>query len=99
MKSLKQEPNDLVFYRRRMGLNQEQVARLLGMHGTAEISRYETGSALPSLPTALRLEIILRVPVAFLFPSMYRKLKSQIRRDEDDLAGRETDLFPEDKTA
>jgi len=36
---------------------------------------------------ALRLEIIYRVPVAFLFPVMYDELKLQIRELESSLAG------------
>ena len=39
------------------------------------ISHYEHGRSLPPLPVALSLEIILRVPVAFLFPDLHNELK------------------------
>jgi hypothetical protein len=42
---------------------------------------------LPPLSTALRLEIIYRVPVAFLFPHMYDDLRIRIRDKEGRLAG------------
>jgi transcriptional regulator with XRE-family HTH domain len=87
MESLKQKQNNLVLYRRRMGFTQKQVARLLGHRDTSMVSHYEHNRALPPLIVALRLEIIYRVPVAFLFPAMYNEMKLQIRELESSLAG------------
>jgi len=87
MDSLKQKQNNLVLYRKRMGFTQKQVARLLGQRDTSMVSHYEQGRALPPLGVALRLEIVYRVPVAFLFPNMYDELKRQIRQQEESLAG------------
>ena len=70
-----------------MGFTQKQIARLLGQRDTSMISHYEHGRSLPPLPIALSLEIILRVPVAFLFPGIYDELKSRIRQQEEELAG------------
>jgi len=83
----KQIQNNLVLYRRRMGFTQKQVAYLLGQRDTSMVSHYEKGRALPPLTVALGLEIIYRVPVAFLFPVMYDELKRQIRDKEKSLAG------------
>jgi len=66
-----------------MGLTQKQVARLLGHRDASMVSHYEHSRALPPLVVALSLEIIYRVPVAFLFPAMYDELKRQIRDYED----------------
>lgn len=82
MRSLKSTQNNLVLYRRRMGFTQKQVARLLGQRDTSMISHYEHGRSFPSLPVALSLEIILRTPVAFLFPELHDSLKRQIRETE-----------------
>jgi len=87
MDSRKQKQNDLVLYRKRMGLTQKEVARLLGHRDTSMVSHYERGRALPPLPVALGLEIIYRTPVAFLFPGLHGELKARIRRDEEDRAG------------
>jgi transcriptional regulator with XRE-family HTH domain len=87
MDSLKQKQNNLVLYRRRMGFTQKQVARLLGHRDTSMVSHYEHNRALPPLIMALRLEIIYRVPVAFLFPAMYNEMKLRIRELESSLAG------------
>lgn len=80
-----QKQNRLVIYRKRMGFNQKQVALLLGFKDTSKLSRYENGQLFPSLPIALGLEIIFRVPVAFLFPGFYDELRKKIRKMEEDL--------------
>ena len=87
MHSAKQKQNDLILYRRRMGFTQKQVARLLGHRVASMVSHYEHGRALPPLAVALSLEIIYRVPVAFLFPAMYDALKKEIREHEESLSG------------
>jgi DNA-binding transcriptional regulator YiaG len=82
-----QNQNQLVVYRKRLRLSQKAVARLLGHISTAMISRYERGKSVPPLSTALRLEIIYRVPVAFLFPGLYDQLRNLIRGEEMDICG------------
>ena len=66
-----------------MGFTQKRVAELLGKSDATMITHYEHGRALPPLAVALSLEIIYRVPVAFLFPGMYEDLKCRIRADEE----------------
>jgi DNA-binding XRE family transcriptional regulator len=76
--------NSLLVYRLRMGFSQEHVAHLVNKHA-ATVSRYEDGQWLPPLETALKLGIILRVPVEFLFPKFYDHLRNQIRAEEERL--------------
>lgn len=90
-----QNKNQLVVYRRRMGLPQKAVANLLGHSGTSMISRYEKGRSVPPLLTALKLEIIYRTPVAFLYPSLYETVRNEIRQSEQRMAGvGQQSLFP-----
>ena len=90
----KENQNNLILYRRRMGLTQKQVSRLLGQTDASMMSHYEHGRALPPLATALALEIVYRVPVAFLFPGIYDELKLRIREHEERLgAPGQTHLF------
>jgi transcriptional regulator with XRE-family HTH domain len=86
MQVQKHKLNNLVLYRRRMGFTQRQVAKLLGQSDASMISHYEHSRALPPLAVALGLEIIYRIPVAFLFPGMYDSLKDRIRKNEEMLA-------------
>lgn len=78
----KPNPHNLVQYRSRMGLTRGQVAKLLGHYDSSMVRRYERGASMPPLSVALSLEIIYRVPVAFLYQSLYQKLRHRIRDDE-----------------
>src|SRR5947209_1519023 len=78
-------PNRLWQYRKRMGFTQKQVADIMGYISRAEISDFERGDKLPSFVSALKLEIVYRVPVAFLFPTLYARLKVQLREKEERL--------------
>lgn len=62
-----------------MGYSQAYVASLLGHKTASHISDYERGIRLPSLATALKLEIVLCAPVAFLFRDLHLDLKEDIR--------------------
>jgi DNA-binding XRE family transcriptional regulator len=72
----------LVHYRKRMGLTQFQVARLLGWKNTKGLCQIESGSALPTLRTALKLGIIYRAPIEFVFGDLYQGLRDHIRAKE-----------------
>jgi transcriptional regulator with XRE-family HTH domain len=76
-----------------MGFTQKQVARLLGHRDTSMVSHYEHGRSNPPLPVALSLEVILRVPVAFLFPQLYDEIKQRIRRAEETPQGGQNTLL------
>jgi transcriptional regulator with XRE-family HTH domain len=82
----KYKTNRLIEYRKRMGFNQKTVAQLLGLKDASLLSRYESGSLLPTLESALTLEIIYRVPVAFLFPNLYEAIRSKIRDHEEKIS-------------
>jgi transcriptional regulator with XRE-family HTH domain len=66
-----------------MRFTSRYVARLLGDKDVSRLSKYERGHRLPGLRNAFRLSIILRVPVEFLFPSLYDSLRDQIRAEEE----------------
>ena len=69
-----------------MRFTASHVARLLGHKDNSTLSDYERGERLPSLVNAFRLGIILRVPVEFLFPELYDRLREDIRAEEEHLA-------------
>lgn len=78
-------PNRLWQYRKRRGLTQTQVAAILGYVPTTYLSEYERGRKLPNLVTALKLEIIYRIPVAYLYADLYHRLKAELRVREERL--------------
>lgn len=65
-------------HRKRSGLTQRELAKLLGYTSKSLISRHETASGIPTLDIALAYEAIFRVPVAQLFPELYRAIESSI---------------------
>lgn len=76
-----QHKNDLAHARRRLGLSRKTVATLI-QRSVDAVERYEKGMALPSLEMALKLEIIYRMPVAFLFGQLYKELHKSLRDQE-----------------
>ncbi len=88
--------NDLWTYRKKMGLSQKRAAYFMGLKGTNNLSRYEHGKKLPNLINALKLEIVYRTPVTFLFGDLYDRLKKESRNREEKL-GFEKDKEKENK--
>ena len=77
--------NSLWTVRNKMGFSQKRVARSLGLRRTSVLSRYEHGTRIPGLINALKLEIVYRTPVAFLFGDLYLELKGKIRKKEEQI--------------
>ena len=79
--------NLIAAQRRKYGYSQRHVARLLGQSSHASLSAYERGAVLPTLPVALRLEIILKTPVRILFPRLTADLENEVDEAKKDLPG------------
>lgn len=60
------------------GLEQKQVAFLLGQKTTDPLSRLERGLSIPTLQTALKLEIIYRLPIRVLFQGYYEQYRKEV---------------------
>jgi transcriptional regulator with XRE-family HTH domain len=65
--------------RKRRGLEQKQVAYLLNHHTPDQVSRYEIGTRLPTLETALLLEIIYNAPLRVLYKDLYERLQADLK--------------------
>jgi DNA-binding XRE family transcriptional regulator len=92
--SQNKHPNDLARYRRRMRLSQAQVAKLLGHKNPKHLSNLELGRFFPSMPTALKLGAIYRVPVDFLFSHLYMHFRAEIREAEASAGTAEPQVQP-----
>lgn len=75
--------NSLWLARKKIGLGQKSVARLLGHRTVSAISEYETGRILPNLHTALKLAFIYHTPIA----DLYAPLCGQVEREINDRRG------------
>lgn len=74
--------------RKRLGFSQKELAILLGCKSGEAISRYERFTRMPTLETALALEIILQAPVKELFRGEFRKVERSIQGRAKRLAAR-----------
>jgi transcriptional regulator with XRE-family HTH domain len=61
-----------------MGYSQKIVAQLLGRKNPARICDYEQGKIIPSLQTALKLEIILHTPIREFYSNGYKQFQREI---------------------
>lgn len=86
MQETKRHRNRLDEFRRRRQFSTSHVAHLLGHKDSSTFNDYERGDRLPTLINALRLGIILRVPVEFLFGELHDELLADIRSEEERLA-------------
>jgi transcriptional regulator with XRE-family HTH domain len=72
--------NKLLMARKKAGLGQKSVAWLLSNRSASAISGYEHGRTLPTLRTALKLEIIYGTPVSELYAPLRQEVAGEIAR-------------------
>ena len=80
-KNTKNIRNALVAARIRWGISRKTAARIL-QQDVRTLAAIEQGYWSPPLALALELEILYRVPVAFLYPTLYSKLRRTLRARE-----------------
>ena len=78
-KTYKKIPNRLRERRLELGLNQRQVAYILGLKDATKVSRWETGSSLPSLVNAFKLGGIFGRMTEHLFEDQMRKAWQEVK--------------------
>lgn len=81
------KPNRLWLARKRRSLRQKQVAYILNHHTADQVSRYEKGTRIPTLETALMLEIIYKVPLRILFKEVYDELQQEVQQKVESTPG------------
>ena len=77
--------NHILRMRRNRRLLQKQLALLLGHRYTAQLSKYESGRALPPLETALLIEVALGIRLQDLYPDLYQDLQVMILKRAEGL--------------
>lgn len=64
-------------WRRTAAFKQKEIARLLGLDGTTQISRIEQGSRVPGLALAIALEVLTGIPLHKLVPTAYERVEEE----------------------
>lgn len=67
-------PNRLQLFRKSMGLEQQQVARKLGLNNPASLSYWENAKQIPSSTNLIKLCIIYAATPQELYPEYYQFL-------------------------
>lgn len=78
--------NRLRKHRRLMGYTQDDVAYLLDLRSSAQISRWEKGQAIPDTVNVIRLAYIYRTFTEELFREYYKQMRYDIEPREKKLA-------------
>ncbi len=71
-------PTYLRTYRKRFGLNQDELSTLLGCQSGVSVCQYERSVAQPSLEAALACEVMFDASVEELFPDIYKKVSKGV---------------------
>jgi len=79
MRISKRPSNNLKFYRKQAGLQQKQVAEILGVKSTSIISRWENNVSYPDLINAFKLATIYRVMVDALYIDLKESVSNDIK--------------------
>lgn len=74
--------NRLRYYRKQAGLQQKQVAEMLGLKSTAIISRWENSFSYPDLINAFKLAVAYGVMVDALYFDLRESVKGDIQKVE-----------------
>lgn len=70
--------NNLWQARKRAGLERKQVASFLQPKAARDIADYENGRKLPNLDTALKFEVIYRMPIRLLFQELFSQSSEEV---------------------
>lgn len=70
--------NHLVTHRKKAGLSQNELARLVKC-AEGSVCRHENSKVLAPLDTALKYEAIFRVPISNLFPGLHLTLEREVQ--------------------
>jgi DNA-binding XRE family transcriptional regulator len=84
--------NYLVAHRKKSGLSQREMGKLLGYRDAGQVSRHERSESVPRLTMAIAYELIFRVPVSQIFvgmrESIEHKVEGRLSRLEAELGNR-----------
>ena len=64
-------------WRRTAAFKQKEVARLLGLSGSTQVSRIEKGCRLPGLALAIALEVLTGMQLHELVPHLYADIEEE----------------------
>ena len=73
-------PNRIKQLRMEKGLTQRELAHMMGYQSVSSLSHLEAGHKMPSLTTALKLEVALQRFIGDIFPRLYESVRGPVAR-------------------
>jgi transcriptional regulator with XRE-family HTH domain len=70
--------NYLKAFRKKSGLSQRDLGRVLGYRDAGQVSRHERGKSIPPLAAAIAYELIFGVPVASMFVGIHGEIAKEV---------------------
>ncbi len=68
-------------HRRKWGLTQKDLARLIGTVGCTQLSRYENSKRAPKIEVALACQVIFGVIPSIMFLNTYASIEEEVMRN------------------
>lgn len=68
-------------HRRKWGLTQKDLARLIGTIGCSQLSRYENSKRAPKIEVALACQVIFGVIPSIMFLDTYASVEEEVMRN------------------
>ena len=75
------KPTQLALQRRTLGLEQKQIAHLLGQKTIHQYCRLENGERTANLRDAIKLSLIFKLPISTLFDDCFYKCREELEKD------------------
>ncbi|HRF76259.1 MAG TPA: helix-turn-helix transcriptional regulator [Chitinophagales bacterium] len=76
-------PNNLIKYRKMLGLKQEEVASYLGLKSTNRLSRWEQGLSMPSAQNLFKLSTLYHTLIDQLYSDHVSHIKRNMSENEE----------------
>jgi DNA-binding XRE family transcriptional regulator len=73
--------NYLRAYRRKAGLSQKEVGRLLGYERSWQVGRHERSRTVPPLPVALAYQELYRAPLSAMFAGLHTAISEIVAKN------------------
>lgn len=80
--------NYLRIHRRKFGLSQRELGRLIGYRNEFPVSRHERNLSVPPLLVALAYEIVFQVPVAAIFAGFQTTVAAMVATNLEEFTNR-----------
>lgn len=74
------KPSRLALKRISLGLEQKQIASLLGQKTIYQYNRLENGQRAASLKDAVKLSLVFRLPISTLFDEYFQKCRDELQK-------------------